>query len=199
MTPATGAEMAAGTINQGANSASPLPTRAMQRSLRRFRTSMSSLGNPGDDMLQFRIRRSLMAQEIRQQGWILKLKQRFKRATFFFWGARVPPFQVPLQQLVELAHAAPRTPTQTREPEVRPALRLVRAIAQCRRSAIIFLMSAMARAGFKSFGQASVQFMMVWQRYSRNGSSSASSRSPVASSRVSMIQRYAANRAAGPR
>ena len=60
---------------------------------------------------------------------------------------------------------------------------------QCWRSSIIFLISAMALAGLRSFGQASVQFMMVWQRYRRNGSSSSSSRSPVASSRESMIQR----------
>ena len=32
------------------------------------------------------------------------------------------------------------------------------------RSTSIFLISAIARAGFRSFGQASVQFMMVWQR-----------------------------------
>ena len=50
-------------------------------------------------------------------------------------------------------------------------------------------MSAIAFAGFRSLGQASVQFMIVWQRYSRNGSSSASSRSPAASSRLSTIQR----------
>ena len=68
-----------------------------------------------------------------------------------------------------------------------------------RLSRMSFLISTMARAGFKSLGHASVQFMIVWQRYRRNGSSSASSRSPLASSRLSMIQRYAARSAAGPR
>ena len=57
------------------------------------------------------------------------------------------------------------------------------------RSTISFLISAIAFAGFRPFGQLSVQFMMVWQRYSSNGSSSASNRAPVASSRVSAIQR----------
>ena len=57
------------------------------------------------------------------------------------------------------------------------------------RITISFLISAIALAGFRPFGQVLVQFMMVWQRYSRNGSSSASSRSPVYSSRLSAIQR----------
>ncbi len=60
---------------------------------------------------------------------------------------------------------------------------------QWRRCAIICLISAIALAGFRSLGQASVQFMMVWQRYSRNGSSRLSRRSPAASSRLSTIQR----------
>ncbi len=57
------------------------------------------------------------------------------------------------------------------------------------RSTIIFLISEIALAGFSPLGQVLAQFMIVWQRYSLNGSSSASKRSPVASSRLSMIQR----------
>ncbi len=60
---------------------------------------------------------------------------------------------------------------------------------QTARSTIIFLISAIAFAGFRPLGQVLVQFMMVWQRYSLNGSSNSSRRSPVASSRLSMIQR----------
>ena len=45
------------------------------------------------------------------------------------------------------------------------------------RSTIIFLISAMALAGLSPLGQVLEQFMMVWQRYSLNGSSSPSSRS----------------------
>ena len=48
---------------------------------------------------------------------------------------------------------------------VRPAGdRRVRRPAQSCRSTIIFLISAMAFAGFRPFGQVLAQFMMVWQR-----------------------------------
>jgi len=57
------------------------------------------------------------------------------------------------------------------------------------RSTIICLMLAIALAGFRPLGQVLVQFMIVWQRYSLNGSSNWSSRSPVASSRLSISQR----------
>lgn len=40
-------------------------------------------------------------------------------------------------------------------------------------------------------GAVRVQLRMVWHRYSRNGSSRSSSRSPVASSRLSTNQRQA--------
>ena len=58
-----------------------------------------------------------------------------------------------------------------------------------RRSTISFLISAIAFAGFRCFGQVWVQFRMVWQRYSLNGSSRSSRRAPVSSSRLSMIHR----------
>ena len=61
--------------------------------------------------------------------------------------------------------------------------------AQTCRSTISLLMSAIALAGLRPLGQALAQFMMVWQRYRRNGSSRSSSRAPVASSRLSLIQR----------
>lgn len=60
---------------------------------------------------------------------------------------------------------------------------------QARRAIINFLISAIASAGFKPFGQVRAQFMMVWQRYSLNGSSRSSRRAPVSSSRESIIQR----------
>ena len=60
---------------------------------------------------------------------------------------------------------------------------------QARRAIINFLISAIASAGFSPFGQVRAQFMMVWQRYSLNGSSRSSRRAPVSSSRESMIQR----------
>ncbi len=74
----------------------------------------------------------------------------------------------------------------------------IKTLRHKRRSKSSFLSVAMACAGFKSFGQASGQFMIVWHRYRRKESPIASSRSPVASSRESTIQRYAASNAAGP-
>ena len=57
------------------------------------------------------------------------------------------------------------------------------------RSTIISLIFPMALVGFRFFGQTSTQFMMVWQRNRRYGSSRLSSRSPVASSLESAIKR----------
>jgi hypothetical protein len=71
----------------------------------------------------------------------------------------------------------------------RPRINNKAANNQNLRSTIIFLVSAIALAGFRPFGQVWVQFMIVWQRYRRNGSSSSSRRSPVASSRLSTNQR----------
>ena len=80
-----------------------------------------------------------------------------------------------------------------------PVLAQARKFGQCLLSASIFFVSAIARAGLRPLGQVWVQFMMVWQRYRRNGSSRSSRRSPVASSLLSTSQRYAASRVAGPR
>jgi len=88
-----------------------------------------------------------------------------------------------LEHRVELPHAPPRAPPEPCEVGAHPK-HLYR-----RRSAIIFLISAIALPGFKSFGQACVQLRIVWQRYNRNASSRSSSRSPVISSRLSTIQR----------
>src|SRR6185295_16423497 len=57
----------------------------------------------------------------------------------------------------------------------------------------------MAFVGLSSFGQTSVQFMMLWQRNSLYGSSRSSRRSPVAWSRESAMKRYDCSSAAGPR
>lgn len=50
------------------------------------------------------------------------------------------------------------------ESPVRDRLHCVRPNNQTRRSTIIFLISPMALAGFKPFGQVWAQFMIVWQR-----------------------------------
>ena len=113
---------------------------------------------PGQQVLQFRI---------------AALKQRFEARPLRGGSLTVAIVQVALKQQVQFPPPAAATPSQSGRP------------AQARRSSSLFLVSAMARAGLRSLGQASVQFMIVWQRYSRNGSSSWSRRSPAASSRLS--------------
>jgi hypothetical protein len=58
------------------------------------------------------------------------------------------PFEIPGQQYVEFTHTSSALP-----PEA--------TFAQYRRSASIFLVSAMALAGLSPLGQVLVQFMMV--------------------------------------
>jgi len=69
---------------------------------------------------------------------------------------RPASFEPSFQQQVEFLHPAPAAPAQ-------PSLALVGHDQESRVSRRR-LMSAIARAGLRSFGQASVQFMMVWQR-----------------------------------
>jgi succinate dehydrogenase / fumarate reductase iron-sulfur subunit len=57
------------------------------------------------------------------------------------------------------------------------------------RRTIISLILPIARVGFSPFGQTSTQFMMVWQRNSRYGSSRLSSRAAVSRSRLSTMKR----------
>src|SRR5689334_20173845 len=104
----------ASSSSPGSSAPSNVTSTARRRSVRRPRTSMSSLDDSGDDMLQFRIGRGLVAEQVRKQDWILQLEQRFKPAPFDFGGVRVPPFQVALQQFIQLAHAAPASPAQSR-------------------------------------------------------------------------------------
>gem|GEM_PF-4818744 len=102
---------------------------------------------------------------------IVGLQQRPESLLVRRRGAAKLLLDVPGQQDVELFHAAAATPKQFPE-FLRFNRRHVQAPGQSPRSAKICLISPIALAGFRSFGQASVQFMMVWHRYSRNGSSS---------------------------
>src|SRR5471030_1967748 len=70
--------------------------------------------------------------------------------------------------------------------------------SQTARRTINSLILPIAFVGFSPFGHTSTQFMMVWQRNRRYGSSRLSRRSPVASSRLSAMNRYACNKPAGP-
>ena len=76
------------------------------------------------------------------------------------WIRRIPKvlIQPAQQQDVKFTHPAPAPPAQL--PRI-----------HSRRSTSMRLIEAIALAGFRSFGQALVQFMIVWQRYNRNGSS----------------------------
>jgi hypothetical protein len=65
--------------------------------------------------------------------------------------------------------------------------------------AILFLISAIAFAGFNPFGHVLLQFKIVWHRYKLMLLSRASFRSAVRSSRESLSQRYDCRRMAGPR
>ena len=74
--------------------------------------------------------------------------------------------------------------------------RLVESAADCMRSrgqtarrTISSLILPIALVGFRPFGQTSTQFMIVWQRNRRYGSSRLSRRSPVAWSRLSAMKR----------
>jgi len=64
---------------------------------------------------------------------------------------------------------------------------------------MLFLSSAIARAGFKPLGHVLEQLRMVWQRYKLMLLFKASWRSAFFSSRESAIQRYDWRRTAGPR
>src|SRR5205085_6056397 len=72
------------------------------------------------------------------------------------------------------------------------------AVVQIARLTSISRIFPIARVGFRFLGQTSTQFMIVWQRNSRYGSSRLSSRSLVARSRESAMKRYAASSPAGP-
>ena len=152
---------------------------------RRRGGSCLALGAQGaDEALEQRIFGSFTRYQIRDDLRIRQLEKLLEALTFCRIGLCPWPVEIAQQQQIEFFHAATAPPDQTARRRRRRCGR-----AQWRRSAISRLISPMARAGLRSLGQASVQFMMVWQRYSRNGSSSASRRSPVESSRLSTIQR----------
>jgi ADP-heptose:LPS heptosyltransferase len=64
---------------------------------------------------------------------------------------------------------------------------------------MLFLISAIAKAGFRPFGHVREQLRMVWHRYKLMLLFSASWRSALFSSRESAIHRYDWSSTAGPR
>src|SRR5688572_4052066 len=97
--------------------------------------------------------------------------------------------QVALQHEVELQQAAPAFPVKAMVPHF---------THYTARLTMISLILLMARVGLRPFGHTSTQFMIVWQRNSRYGSSRLSRRSAVVWSRVSAMKRYACSSPAGP-
>src|SRR6185369_656297 len=114
-----------------------------------------------------------------------QLEELVEAFNFFFFHVRKEflEYQIKLQQ------AAAAFPVE---------LVLLIGIHQTERFTISSLMWPMAWVGLRCFGQTSTQFMMVWQRNRRYGSSRLSRRSLVAWSRVSAMKRYACSRPAGP-
>ena len=101
-----------------------------------------------------------------------------------------------LDEQVVLEQAAAAAPAQAaqrsgvdRRSACRAPARLGRRGAQTARRTIISLILPIALVGFRPLGQTSTQFMMVWQRNSRYGSSRLSRRAAVSWSRLSAMKR----------
>src|SRR5205823_14927210 len=122
--------------------------------------------------------RGAFPQQVRRQHGVGEREQLFERPPLPRAGAGEGMVCEALEHHVELLHAAAAAP------EEPPRLGFERGgggggpgwcdHVQLWRSTSIFLISAIPRAGFRSFGHTSVQFMIVWSRYSRTGSSTSS-------------------------
>ena len=115
-------------------------------------------------MAQRGVRDDGPAHKITEEFRILQFDYSRKRLTIGGRRLRVFALQEAQQQHVELLHSAPAAPAEASPFPLFVCRRVRRRRAQCCRSAIMRLISPMARAGFRSFGQASAQFMIVWQR-----------------------------------
>jgi len=115
-------------------------------------------------MAQRGVRDDVPAHKITEEIRILQFDYSCKCLTIDGRRLRVLTLQKAQQQDVELLHSAPAAPAEASPFPLVVGRRFRRRCAQCCRSAIMRLISPMARAGFRSFGQASAQFMIVWQR-----------------------------------
>ena len=96
-----------------------------------------------------------MTKQVVCQQWIRQLQKSREHLPLLAVRVRQVSMDITLEQDVELFHSAPAPPQQA------AGLHIEGRLAQDCRSTIIFLISAMARAGFRSFGHTSVQFMIV--------------------------------------
>ena len=115
------------------------------------------------------LRRGAVTQQVPRQQGVWELEQRFECPALLLGGVCKRLMSETLEHHIQLLHSAAAAPQQA------PCLGIQRpgggwpavargAHVQLCRSSSIFLISAIARAGFRSFGHASVQFMIVWQR-----------------------------------
>ena len=132
-----------------------------------------SCENPLDEVTD----RSILARELTcQQGENLGIRETnepFKGQSFGRWRVAVAGFQIADQQVIDLPHASAAAPAKAVkllavvvhvDSSAQASSKLRHGSAEdrhSRRAAIIFLTSAIARAGFRSFGQALVQLMIV--------------------------------------
>src|SRR6185369_14529683 len=141
---------------------------------------------------QSRVRRLRPARDQIPQLVVREIEEAIERRHVFRRHLPSPRVEIPRKDQVVLQHAAPATPAQAIQ------LGRVHSMHYTARLTMISLILLIALVGLSPFGQTSTQFMIVWQRKRRYGSSRSSRRAPIASSRVSAMKRYAARSPAGP-
>jgi hypothetical protein len=117
-------------------------------------TSISTRGDELRELGGLGFSRDGMAEEIRGELRIRQLEKGGECTLLRVGCGTVAGTQESLEQYVELFQPAAAAPADT----------TFRRGVQYWRSTSIFLISAIALAGFRSFGHTSVQFMIVWQR-----------------------------------
>jgi hypothetical protein len=138
----------------------------------------------------FSMKRSFSRRPRRQRQRSL-LRPRSSSRTSAAWGSRVVIRRIPARS------ASPRAPGERPFDKLRTVHRARPPWGRTRSGAggqtdlitIISLILPMALVGFRPLGQTSTQFMMVWQRNRRYGSSRLSRRSAVPWSRLSAMKR----------
>jgi hypothetical protein len=114
--------------------------------------------------------RGAFTQEVPRQNGVGKREQLLQRPPLprrGLWEGMVREALEHHVQLLHAAAAAPQEPPRLTVERGRGRSGLGRTSGdhvQLCRSMSIFLISTIARAGFRSFGHTSVQFMIVWQR-----------------------------------
>jgi len=126
-----------------------------------------------DDGVGVRIGTPTAPDERRENVGIGPLREPFERIALLTGSIRVTLIQVRGQQEIELFRSPAAAPSEAPRDRNTGPLVTARLVchgaarvpgAQLSRATIIFLISAMALAGLRPFGQVFVQFMIVWQR-----------------------------------